>query len=91
MKKTVGGKIININKNTELITYSSCNMSVDCNSIVVGSFSIKNEDTKDIHIKINYGSEVLLKPNEMLIMSDKELVESCIVLESCNIRWTALI
>lgn len=91
MKKPVGGQIISIKENTELITPSSCNLDSDSNSITLYSFSIKNEDTKNINVKINNGSSVLLKPNEMLGMSEGEVVSSCVVVESCKLRWIGLI
>lgn len=92
MKKTAGGRIITVSINTELVTWQNCNMASDSTSIIVGAFYVKNEDTKDIFVRINYGSEVLIKTGELLDMSGLTDVASCIVCtDNATIRWGGLI
>lgn len=92
MKKTVGGKIITVIGNEELITWQTCNLPDSVTSIVLGAFYVRNEDTKDIYVRINKGSEVLLKSGELLDVSGLTNVESCIVTTAnTRVRWGGLI
>lgn len=83
MKKSIGQNIITtLGGNQELIT----------GNVVLAAFYVKNEDSKDIFIKINGGDALLLQPNEMFDMSDITNVESCIVVTSdARVRWGGLI
>lgn len=83
MKKSIGQNIITtLGGNQELIT----------GNVVLAAFYVKNEDSKDIFIKINGGDALLLRPNEMFDMSDITNVESCIVVTSdARVRWGGLI
>lgn len=88
--KTVGGKIITVHENTELITWETCELPFEAN-VIVGCFFIRNEDTKDIYVKVNEGSEFLLKPNEILDLSGLTTVNSCVVCtDNATIRWGGL-
>ena len=93
MKKSVGGKIITTSgENEELITWESCGLHEGDEFIVVDSFFIKNEGEQDTFVKINGGSEMLLKPNEILRLSGLTNVESCIVVTSnSTVRWGGLL
>lgn len=83
MKKSIGQNIITTScGNQELIT----------GNVVLAAFYVKNEDLKDIFIRINGGDALLLRPNEMFDMSDITNVESCIVVTSdARVRWGGLI
>lgn len=83
MKKSIGQNIITtLGGNQELIT----------GNVVLAAFYVKNEDSKDIFIKINGGDALLLQPNEMFDMSDITNVESCIVVTSdARVRWGGLV
>lgn len=83
MKKSIGQNIITtLGGNQELIN----------GNVVLAAFYVKNEDSKDIFIKINGGDALLLQPNEMFDMSDITNVESCIVVTSdARVRWGGLI
>lgn len=93
MKRSVGGKIITTsNENEELITWENCGFKERCDFIVVDSFFIRNEGEQDTFVKINGGSEMLLKSGEMLDMSGLTNVESCIVVVNKSIiRWGGLL
>ncbi|GAA0102496.1 hypothetical protein UT300012_32110 [Paraclostridium bifermentans] len=89
-KRPVGGKEVSVAANTELITNESCGTK-DLNFISLGGFYIRNEDTKDIFVKINGSADQLLKPGEMFNLSGLTEVESCIVVTESKIRWGGLI
>lgn len=89
-KKSVGGKEIQVGANTELITNVSCE-NEDLTFISLIGFYIRNEDEKDIYVKINGGSKQLLKPGEMLNLSGLTEVQSCIVVTPSIVRWGGLI
>ena len=93
MKKSVGGKIITTTGgNQELITWESCGLNEGNEFIVVDSFFIKNEGEQDTFVKINGGSEMLLKPKEILRLSGLTNVESCVVVTSnSRVRWGGLL
>lgn len=93
MKMSVGGKIITTSsENEELITWGNCGFKEHCDFIVIDSFFIRNEGEQDTFVKINGGSEMLLKPGEMLDMSGLTNVESCIVVVNKSIiRWGGLL
>ena len=93
MKKSVGGKIITTNdSNQELITWEACELKEYASIIIIDSFFVRNEDEKDIFVKINNGSEMLLKPGELYNLSGLTNVESCIVVTSnAKVRWGGLI
>lgn len=83
MKKSIGQNII---------TTSGGNQELITGNVVLAAFYVKNEDSKDIFIKINGGDALLLQPNEMFDMSDITNVESCIVVTSdARVRWGGLI
>ena len=83
MKKSIGQNII---------TTSGANQELITGNVVLAAFYVKNEDLKDIFIKINGGDALLLQPNEMFDMSDITNVESCIVVTSdARVRWGGLI
>ena len=83
MKKSIGQNII---------TTSGGNQELITGNVVLAAFYVKNEDSKDIFIKINGGDALLLQPNEMFDMSDITNVESCIVVTSdAKVRWGGLI
>lgn len=91
IKKTVGGKVISVAANTELINNENCGTDKRTTYIRLSGFYIRNEDSKDILIKINKGSEVLLKPKEMINLSNLTDVESCVIVTESLIRWGGLI
>lgn len=93
MKKSVGGKIIITTiDNQELITWQSCGLEQPNDFIVVSSFFIKNEGEQDTFVKINGGTEMLLKPTEMFDLSELTNVESCIVVTlNSKVRWGGLL
>lgn len=83
MKKSIGQNII---------TTSGGNQELITGNVVLAAFYVKNEDSKDIFIKINGGDALLLQPNEMFDMSDITNVESCIVVTSnAKVRWGGLV
>lgn len=83
MKKSTGQNII---------TTSGGNQELIIGNVVLAAFYVKNEDTKDVFVKINGGDALLLQPNEMFDMSDITNVESCIVVtENTRVRWGGLI
>ena len=83
MKKSIGQNII---------TTSGGNQELITGNVILAAFYVKNEDSKDIFIKINGGDALLLQPNEMFDMSDITNVESCIVVTSdARVRWGGLI
>lgn len=92
MKRSVGGKVITvIDANTELITWESCGFSKPANPISVHGFFVRNEDIKDIYIKINNGTSMLLKSSELYVVGDLSHVVSCIVeTPDCQVRWGGL-
>lgn len=89
-KKPVGGKEISVNANTELITNENCGTK-DLNFISLGGFYIRNEDIKNILVRINGSTDQLLKPGEMFNLSGLTEVESCIVVTASIVRWGGLI
>ena len=83
MKKSIGQNII---------TTSGENQELIIDNIVLAAFYVKNEDTKDVFIKINGGDALLLQPNEMFDMSEITNVESCIVATpDAKVRWGGLV
>lgn len=91
IKKSVGGKIIVTKANSELVTSESCGLSPTVNIIRLTGFFIKNEDTKDIYVRINNGSDMLLKTGELYSLEGLTQVESCIVTtDNARIRWGGL-
>ncbi|CEQ01749.1 Uncharacterised protein [[Clostridium] sordellii] len=92
MKKRipVGGKLTEVAGDTELITNENCGVS-DWNSLNLVGFYIRNEDTKDIYVKINGSGELLLKQGEMFNLRDMTYVESCIVVTPSTVRWGGLL
>lgn len=90
IKKPVGGKVVSVAANTELINDENCGTN-KLSYIKLSGFYIRNEDSKDILIKINKGSEVLLKPKEMINLSNLTDVESCVIITESSIRWGGLI
>lgn len=90
IKKSVGGKIVTVQANTELITWQNCGYESGVNSIVLSGFFVKNEDTKDIYVKINEGSEMLLQPDEAYSLDGLTDVVSCVIVTPATIRWGGL-
>lgn len=90
IKKPVGGKVVSVTANTEIISNENCGTN-KLSYIKLSGFYIRNEDSKDILIKINKGSEVLLKPKEMINLSNLTDVESCVIITEGSIRWGGLI
>lgn len=89
-KRPVGGKEVSVAANTELITNESCGTN-DLNFISLEGFYIRNEDVKNIFVKINGSADQLLKPGEMFNLSSLTEVESCIVVTESIVRWGGLI
>ena len=90
IKKPVGNKIEEVVANTELVTNERCGTE-NYNSLILSGFYIKNEDTKDIYVKINGGEQALLKQGEMFNLRDLTDVESCIVVTPSTVRWGGLL
>lgn len=91
MKKSVGGKIVTVKGNSELITWQTCDYNQDIDIIRLSGFFIKNEDSKDIYVKINAGSDMLLKIGELYVLEGLTDVASCIVVtDNSRVRWGGL-
>lgn len=89
--KPIGGKIVTVKKDTELITWEALGYKKPLSKLVTQSFYIRNEDAKDIYVRVNGGDDMLLKPNEMFNFKDLTYVESCIVLTDASVRWGCLV
>lgn len=90
IKKPVGNKIEEVTSNTELITNERCGTN-DYTHLILSGFYIRNEDVKDIYVKINGGEQALLKQGEMFDLRDLTDVKSCIVVTPSTIRWGGLL
>lgn len=86
-KKSVGGKVITVTANTELITWGSCGFTEPVDVINISAFYFKNEDDKDIIVVVNGGSDTLVKPGESLDYSKITDIDSFIVKTASIVRW----
>ena len=92
MKKPIGGQIITVKANTELITSANLGLTKEVEHLRVDAFYIKNEDTKDIFVKINNSEQMILKAGEMFNFKNLTKVGSCIVVTGNSIiRWGGLV
>lgn len=91
IRKTVGGEIKKYAINTEIITPANCGMEDGSVPIILG-FYIKNDDDKDVYVRINNGSKMLMKPTETLGFEHLTEVISCVVLtDNSSVRWGGLL
>ena len=88
LKKSVGGKVITVGNNVELITAASCNLPASTSYIELKCFYIKNEEeTKAIEISINGGTGLVLNPGEFFDLSNLVNVCSCKCIKGGKLRW----
>ena len=87
-KKSVGGKVVTVGNNVELITATNCNLPSDTSYIELKCFYIKNEEeTKVIEVSINGGAALALNPGEFFDLSNLVNVCSCKCIKGGKIKW----
>lgn len=91
IRRPVGGKVVEVKANVELVTPKLCGFEDGSNMIKLVGFYIKNEDVKDIEVTINNGQPMLLKQGEMYDFRDLTYVCSCKVNVDSRVRFAGLI